>query len=47
MTEEEQYAADDGMFAHYLLWIKWVDRAFSWTTPEELRDYIEDAYASD
>ena len=47
VTEEEQYAAYDGMFAHYLLSIERVDRVFTWTTPEELREYIEDTYASD
>ena len=35
------------MFAHYLLSMERVDRAYTWTTPEELRDYIEDAYAPD
>ena len=46
-TEEEQYAAYDGMFAHYLLSMERVDRAYTWTTPEELRDCVADAYAPD
>ena len=45
-TEEEQYAAYDGMFAHYLLSMDRVDRAYTWTTPEELRQCVEDAYTS-
>lgn len=46
-TEEVQYAAYDGMFAHYLLSMERVDRAYTWTTPEELRDCVENAYAPD
>ena len=46
-TEEEQYAAYDGMFAHYLLSMERVDRAYTWTTPEELRNCVADAYAPD
>jgi hypothetical protein len=46
-TEEEQYAAYDGMFAHYLLSMERVERAYTWTTPEELRDCVADAYAPD
>ncbi|XVH33256.1 hypothetical protein ACNS7O_14660 (plasmid) [Haloferacaceae archaeon DSL9] len=46
-TEEKRYTAYDGMFAHYLLSMERVDRAYAWTTPEELRDCVEDAYAPD
>ena len=46
-TETEQYAAYDGMFAHYLLSMERVDRAYTWTTPAELRDRVADAYAPD
>jgi hypothetical protein len=46
-TEEERYAAYDGMFAHYLLSMEPVDRAYTWTTPEELRDRVGGAYAPD
>jgi len=35
------------MFAQYLLSMERVDRAYTWTTPEELRDCVADAYASD
>jgi hypothetical protein len=46
-TEEEQYAAYDGMFAHYLRSMERVDRASTWTTLEDLRDCLDDAYAPD
>ena len=46
-TEAEQYTAYDGMFAHYLLSMDRVGRAYTWTTPEELRDGVADAYAPD
>jgi len=46
-TEEEQYTAYDGMFAHYLLSMERVDRAYTWTTPGELRNCVADAYAPD
>ena len=46
-TEEEQYTAYDGMFAHYLLSMKRVSRAYTWTTSEELRDCVVDAYTPD
>ena len=46
-TEEEQYAAYDGMFAHYLLSMERVDRAYTWTIPEELHHCVEDTYVSE
>lgn len=46
-TEEELYTSYDVMFAHCLLSMGRVDRAYTWTTPKELRDYVEDAYAPD
>lgn len=45
-TEEEQYAAY-GMVAHDILSIERVDRAYTRTTPKELRDCVADAYAPD
>jgi len=45
--EEEQYAAYDGMFAHYLLSMERVDRGYTWTTPEELYACVEEVYISD
>ena len=46
-TETKEHAAYDGMFAHYLLSMERVDRAYTWTTPAELRDRVADAYAPD
>jgi hypothetical protein len=44
-TQDEQYAAYDGMFAHYLLSMERVDRAYTWTTTEELLEAVQRAYA--
>ncbi|WP_380678096.1 hypothetical protein [Salinigranum sp. GCM10025319] len=46
-TDEEQYAAYDGMFAHYLLSMERVDRAHTWDTTEELLDRVERTYGSE
>jgi hypothetical protein len=46
-TDEEQYTAYDGMFAHYLLSMERGDRAHTWATNEDLLDRIEDVYAPD
>lgn len=43
-TDEEQYAAYVGMFAHYLLSMERVDRAHSWETTEELLESVEMTY---
>lgn len=42
-TDEAQYAAYDGMFAHYLLSMERVDRAWTWKTTEDLLDAIQEA----
>ena len=39
-TDQEQFGAYDGMFAHYLLSMGRVDRARSWRTTEELVDEV-------
>lgn len=44
-TDEEQYAAYDGMFAHYLLSMERVNRAQTWETTEDLLDAVQTAYA--
>lgn len=44
-TDEEQYAAYDGMFAHYLLSMERVDRAQTWETTEDLLEAVQRAYA--
>ena len=46
-ADEEQYAAYDGMFAHYLLSMERVDRAHTWETTEELLDRVERTYGSE
>ena len=46
-TDEEQYAAYDGMFAHYLLSMERVDRAHTWETTEELLDRVERTYGTE
>lgn len=46
-TDEEQYAAYDGMFAHYLLSMERVDQAHSWETTESLLEAVELAYADE
>jgi hypothetical protein len=43
-TDEAQYAAYDGMFAHYLLSMERVDRAQAWETTEDLLDAVREAY---
>lgn len=43
-TDEEQYAAYDGMFAHYLLSMERIDRAHSWETTEDLLESVEMTY---
>lgn len=43
-TEDEQYEAYDGMFAHYILSMERVDRAHSWTTTEDLNDAVRNTY---
>jgi hypothetical protein len=44
-TDDQQYAAYDGMFAHYLLSMERVDRAQTWETTEGLLDAVQTAYA--
>lgn len=44
-TDEVQYAAYDGMFAHYLLSMERVDRAETWETTEELLEAVRTAFA--
>lgn len=44
-TNEEQYGAYDGMFAHYLLSMERVNRAETWETTEELLEAVQTAYA--
>lgn len=39
-TEAEQYASYDGMFAHWILSMKRVNRSHSWTRLDELVDAI-------
>lgn len=46
-SDEEQYEAYDGMFAHYLLSMERVDRARTWETTQDLLDRVHDAYVSD
>jgi hypothetical protein len=46
-ADEEQYAAYDGMFAHYLLSMERVDRAHTWETTEELLDRVERTYGTE
>jgi hypothetical protein len=43
-TQDEQYAAYDGMFAHYLLSMERVNRAHTWTTTDELLEAVQAAY---
>lgn len=43
-TEEEEYAAYDAMFAHYLLSMERVDRANTWTDPDDLLEEVRAAY---
>lgn len=43
-TDEAQYEAYDGMFAHYLLSMERVDRARAWETTEDLLASIQGAY---
>lgn len=43
-TDEEQFEAYDGMFAHYLLSMGRVDRVESWRTTEELVDEVVATY---
>ena len=40
-TDAEQYAAYDGIFAHYLLSMDRVDRAQTWETTEELLEAVQ------
>jgi hypothetical protein len=44
-SQDEQYAAYDGMFARYLLSMERVDRAYTWTTTEELLEAVQRADA--
>jgi hypothetical protein len=44
-TEEEQYAAYDAMFAHYLLSMERVNRARTWETTDDLLNHVERAYS--
>lgn len=44
-TNGDQYAAYDGMFAHYLLSMEWENRAHSWETTDDFREAVEMAYA--
>lgn len=46
-TQDEQYAAYDGMFAHYLLSMERVDRAHTWTTTDELLEEVQAASDGD
>ena len=46
-TKEEQYAAYNGMFAHYLLSMNRVNRAHTWSTTEELLEEVQAAYDSE
>jgi hypothetical protein len=46
-TQDEQYAAYDGMFAHYLLSMERVDRAQTWTTTEELLEAVQAVYGDE
>ena len=46
-TEEEQYAAYDAMFAHYLLSMERVNRAYTWTTPDNLLEEVQTAYSNE
>ena len=43
-TEEEQYAAYDAMFSHYLLSMERVDRANTWMAPDDLLEEVQNAY---
>ena len=43
-TDEAQYEAYDGMFAHYLLSMERVDRAWTWETTGDLLDAVQQAY---
>ena len=43
-TDEAQYEAYDGMFAHYLLSMERVDRAQTWEPTEDLLDAVQQAY---
>lgn len=43
-TDEAQYEAYDGMFAHYLLSMERVDRAQTWETTEDLLGAVQEAY---
>ena len=45
-TDEAQYEAYDGMFAHYLLSVERVDRAQPWETTEELFEAVQQAYTN-
>lgn len=46
-SDEDQYEAYDGMFAHYLLSMERVDRAHTWTTTDELLEEVQDASDGD
>jgi len=46
-TQDEQYAAYDGMFAHYLLSMERVDRAHTWMTTDELLEEVQAASDGD
>jgi len=46
-TDSEQFAAYDGMFAHYLLSMERVGRARTWETKEELLANVKDAYGTE
>ena len=43
-SDEDQYEAYDGMFAHYLLSMERVDRAQSWETTADLLEAVQRAY---
>lgn len=46
-TKGEQYAAYDGMFAHYLLSMERVDQAHPWMTADDLLNAVQTMYADD
>jgi hypothetical protein len=46
-TDEEQYAAYDAMFAHYLLSMERVGRSRTWETTDDLLGEVQQAYASE
>ncbi len=43
-SQDEQYDAYNGMFAHYLLSMERVDRGHTWATTAELLERVQNAY---